>query len=238
MAASALDIQAIKQQLNKKSVPTEGADQIDKPLIVVVNNNKDPVGNGIFGTQTTDPDHTKRKEFQKQSRESCGAFCDFGGCSFHGVSSCLILYFICRGLVNICLASVLLNLHCSDDNLHDLDNPLGADFPYACSDFHTELYLQLFDGIFGVVASFVSIIGLITLNPLCIVPVIVYGVVRVIYLLILIFMYSNWINVGAIIGVLFSIGWTMVFYNTYKIMRKVNIEWPAIEMMKPAAQNL
>eukprot|EP00483_Globobulimina_turgida_P010553 UN10574 len=225
--ASALDIQAIKKQFNKQSEPTEGTDKVGQPLIVVVNNNKnEPIGNGpnvpfFAGQNTVDPNHTKRKEFQNQAREACGAFCDFGHCSFHGVSSCLILYFVVRGIVNILIGSILLNIHCSDDNIHKLDNPLGADFPYSCHDFHTELYLQLFDGIFCVLASLISIIGLITLKSYYLIPVIIYGCIRIVYLLILIFMYSNFVHAGAIIGVLFSIAWTMVFLYTYKIMKKV-----------------
>ena len=83
---------------------------------------------------------------------------------------------------------------------------MGADFPYSCNDFHTELFLQLFDGIFCVFASLMAIIGLITLKSYCLIPVIIYGIIRVIYLLILIFMYSNFVNVGAM-------GWSLVFYN-------------------------
>eukprot|EP01083_Nonionella_stella_P133879 407167_1 len=101
--ASAIDIQAIKKQLNKQSKPAEGTDQVDQPLIVVVNNGpKEAAGNGVFLSdhKTIDPSHTQRQEFKQQSREACGAFCDFGNCSFHGVSSCLIVYFIVRGLWN------------------------------------------------------------------------------------------------------------------------------------------
>ena len=234
--ASAIDIDSVKPKANGQlqAKPAEETDQVNQPLVVVVNQRGDPIGNGInnnnqygednvhfslfSGRKTVDPNHTKRMEFQNQSREACGAFCDFGKCSFHGVSSCLILYFVIRGIVNILIASVLINIHCSDNNLHKLDNALGEDFPYSCHEFHIELNLQLFDGIFGVIASLMAILGLITLRSWLLIPVIIYGIARIIYLLVLIFMFSDFVNVGAIIGVLFSILWTLVFYNTYKIV--------------------
>ena len=230
--ASAIDIDAVKQKVREQIElqPAEGTDQVDQPLIVVINNN-DPVGNGInggngqftmfHGRKPVDPKHTKRKEFQQQSREACGVFCDFNTafCSFSGVSSCLIIWFVIRGLWNMLIPGVLLNIPCNGDNIHDLDNVFGPDFPYSCNDFHTELYLQLFDGISSIIASLMALCGLIVLKPWLFIPVMVYGVIRCIYLLVLILMFSDFVNIGAIIGVLFSIGWSLVFYNTYKIVQ-------------------
>eukprot|EP00484_Ammonia_sp_Unknown_P017377 CAMPEP_0197033360 /NCGR_PEP_ID=MMETSP1384-20130603/11791_1 /TAXON_ID=29189 /ORGANISM="Ammonia sp." /LENGTH=246 /DNA_ID=CAMNT_0042463161 /DNA_START=20 /DNA_END=760 /DNA_ORIENTATION=+ len=245
--ASAIDVEAVKKEIKSEAQLTAGTDEnVDRPLIVVVNN--DPMGNGIAHNdkqfsffnngKTVDPSHTKRKEFQNQSREACGAFCDFGACSFHGVSSCLIVYFLLRGTVNNIIASLLLIAPCSDANIHKLDNVLGPDFPYSCHQFHVELSMQLIDGITCVAASLMAIIGLIMLRSWLLIPVIIYGFLRIVYLLVIIFMFSDFVNIGAISGVIFSILWSLVFYQTYKIMKKVNEEWPTIELMKPISQNL
>eukprot|EP00485_Elphidium_margaritaceum_P022999 CAMPEP_0202716888 /NCGR_PEP_ID=MMETSP1385-20130828/105886_1 /ASSEMBLY_ACC=CAM_ASM_000861 /TAXON_ID=933848 /ORGANISM="Elphidium margaritaceum" /LENGTH=238 /DNA_ID=CAMNT_0049378847 /DNA_START=40 /DNA_END=756 /DNA_ORIENTATION=- len=237
--ASALDIQAFKGQLKEENdvdVTTQ-IEPVKQPLIV-------EAAGELEGREcswidrTISPSHTKRDEFRKRSREGCGAFCDFGGCSFHGVSSLLIFLFIVRGLFNILVAGILLKVECTDANIHRLDDVLGPDFPYTCHEFHNELRLQLFDGVFAVSASLLAVVGLISLRQCCLIPVIAYGAVRIIYLLILISLYGDFVNVGAIIGVLFSVVWTLVFYNTYKIMKKTNIEWPTIELMKPASQSL
>ena len=133
---------------------------------------------------------------------------------------------------------IVAEYHCDENNIHKLDDALIEDFTYSCDEFRVELHLQIWDGMFCLLAALIAIIGLITLKPFWLIPVIVYGIGRVIYLLVLIFMFSDWVNVSGIIGVLFSIAWTLIFYNTRKIMKKVNEEWETIELMKPCAQSL
>ena len=45
--ASVIDLQSVRKQIAKQVEPAEGTDQVDQPLIVVVNNNNEPIGNGI-----------------------------------------------------------------------------------------------------------------------------------------------------------------------------------------------
>ena len=93
--ASAVNMKSVRDQMKHKTPIQNETEPVDQPLIVVVRDNGEEAGQSkqftLFnGMKAVDPDHTKRKEFQTQSRSACGAFCDFGHCSFHGVSSCLI----------------------------------------------------------------------------------------------------------------------------------------------------
>ena len=105
-----------------------------------------------------------------------------------------------------------------------MDDSLGADFPYSCDDLHTELVLQTIDGAFGILAALLAVIGLIAIQATWLIPVMCYGVARVVYLLVLIFLFSDFVNIGAIIGVVFSAVWSLVFFRTYKIV-ECCIDW-------------
>eukprot|EP01083_Nonionella_stella_P173713 600036_1 len=197
--------------------------QCNHPLIIVLNEPNN---------------HNLMEEFKRRSREKCITHFDCDYCTFHGATIPILIYFGLQGTFELFLIYIL-QIKCNTDNLHHLDDALGPDFNYSCQDFHTLLYLLSFDGIFSFVTIFTSIMALVKLRHCLLMPMIVFSALRLVLFTSLIFIYSDFINIPAILGILYSLSALIIFYPMYKIIRNVNRDWSStqIEMMSDTRTN-
>eukprot|EP01084_Bolivina_argentea_P103769 185858_1 len=208
----------VLNDINKiKIIPKEGT---NRPLIVVVDDKHD-----INMVQNT----TKLDKFKQYSKQQCITDFDCVFCSYHGAALIIILYLGLQGLFSIFLLYTL-QFKCSANNIHDLDDILGPNFNYSCNDFHKLLYLLSFDGILCFIAIITSVAALIKLNHYLLYPIVIFSAIRMVVFVTQILIYRDFVNIFAIVGILYSIASVLIFYKIYKIMQMVNVEWKNMEM--------